>query len=85
MTTAIPAGEVLRVSRGNFDPARFAEIDQVGDAAANGAPLRDKDEASAQAAGGEAFVGGGGVGEREGLSDSQCELAGVDDERSDRS
>jgi hypothetical protein len=28
-TSTIPPGAVIRVSRGNFDPRRFAEVDQM--------------------------------------------------------
>ncbi len=28
-TSSLPPGSVIRVSRGNFDPARFAEVDQM--------------------------------------------------------
>ena len=28
-TPSLPAGAVFRVSRGNFDPARFAEVDHM--------------------------------------------------------
>ncbi|MDQ2812203.1 MAG: hypothetical protein M3Z75_10090 [Actinomycetota bacterium] len=29
MTTLIPAGAVIRVSRGNFDPANFTEVERM--------------------------------------------------------